>query len=86
MPEICRFHNMIVTMSFNDHNPPHIHIKFNDVDCAVLIIDGSMLIGMLPRKQLILVQGWIEANKNALLFMWGNRLVEGTIFRLPPLL
>jgi len=85
MPEICRFYNMILSMNFNDHNPPHIHIRFNDLDSAILIASGEILVGSLPKKQLLLVQAWIEMNRNALVFMWNNRYVEGTVFQLPPL-
>ena len=85
MPEICRFNNLIITMNFNDHNPPHIHVKYNDIDCSISILNGDTLIGNLPKKQLLLVQAWIEMNKKTLIFMWNNRLEEGTIFKLPPL-
>jgi len=27
MPEICRFLGIVITMYFDDHNPPHIHVK-----------------------------------------------------------
>ncbi len=86
MPEICRFHKMIIYMNFNDHNPPHIHVKYNDVDCSVSITSGEVIIGDIPKKQLILIQAWIEMNRNALEFMWHNRLKEGNIFKLPPIM
>lgn len=86
IPEICRFFNMIISMNFNDHNPPHIHVKYNGLDCSVRISDGNLIIGSLPRKQLLLIQAWIEANKNSLQFMWDNRIKEGHIFKLPPLM
>jgi hypothetical protein len=85
MPEISRFNNMIILMNFNDHNPPHVHIKFNDIDCSVMIQTGEILIGQLPKKQLLMIQAWIEMHKNSLIFMWNNRMEEGTIFKLPPL-
>ena len=85
MPEICRFYNMIIYMNFNDHNPPHIHVKYGDIDCSISITTGEKIIGDIPKKQLVIIQAWIEINKNALTFMWDNRFKEGNLFKLPPL-
>ena len=30
MPEICRFLGIIITMYFNEHNPPHFHARYGD--------------------------------------------------------
>ena len=27
MPEISRFLGIVITMYFNDHNPPHFHVR-----------------------------------------------------------
>jgi hypothetical protein len=27
MPEICRFLGIVITMYFNDHAPPHFHVR-----------------------------------------------------------
>ncbi len=29
MPEICRFLGIIITMYYNDHPPPHFHVRYN---------------------------------------------------------
>jgi len=29
MPEISRFLGIVVSMYFDDHNPPHFHIRFS---------------------------------------------------------
>lgn len=28
MPEISRFYGMVVAMFFNDHEPPHFHVRY----------------------------------------------------------
>ncbi|MBI2291630.1 MAG: DUF4160 domain-containing protein, partial [Betaproteobacteria bacterium] len=28
MPEISRFLGIVITMYFNDHNPPHFHVRY----------------------------------------------------------
>ncbi len=30
MPEISRFLGIVICMYFNDHNPPHFHVEYND--------------------------------------------------------
>lgn len=28
MPEVCRFLGTIITMYYQEHNPPHFHVKY----------------------------------------------------------
>jgi len=42
MPEISRFYGIVVYMFFNDHSPPHFHVKYGDFECTVNIDDGIM--------------------------------------------
>ena len=30
MPEICRFRGIIISINWNDHNPPHFRAKYRD--------------------------------------------------------
>ena len=30
MPEICRFLGISIGMYFDDHNPPHFHVQYNE--------------------------------------------------------
>lgn len=30
MPEISRFLGIIISMYFDEHNPPHFHVKYNE--------------------------------------------------------
>jgi hypothetical protein len=30
MPEISRFLGIIITMYFDEHNPPHFHVRYNE--------------------------------------------------------
>ena len=30
MPEISRFLGIVITMYFNDHNPPHFHVRYEE--------------------------------------------------------
>ena len=30
MPEISRFFGIIIAMFYNEHNPPHFHVRYNE--------------------------------------------------------
>ncbi len=39
MPEISRFFGIIIFMYFDEHNPPHFHVKYNDERAVLSIRD-----------------------------------------------
>jgi len=43
MPEISRFLGMSILMYFDDHNPPHFHVKYNDYRAIISIKDLALL-------------------------------------------
>ena len=58
MPELSRFGGMVIYMLFMDtkqHNKPHVHVYYGDYEAAVGI-DGELLAGSLPKKQLKMVK------------------------------
>lgn len=73
MPILSVFFGIIVRMYFFDnqqHHLPHIHAEYQG-DKAVFAIDsGDLIEGSLPRKQLRLVQAWIELRRDELLADW----------------
>lgn len=40
MPEISRFLGIIISMIYNDHNPPHFHATYGDYKITVEINSG----------------------------------------------
>ena len=57
MPELSRFGGMVIYMLFMDtkqHNKPHVHVYYGDYEAAIGI-DGELLAGSLPKKQLKMV-------------------------------
>ncbi len=73
MPIISMFYGVIIRMYLLDnkqHNLPHIHAKYAEFEASITIGDGEILAGDLPRKQLRLVQAWIELHKDELLANW----------------
>ena len=69
MPEICRFYGIIIKMYFNEHNPPHFHIEYQDYE-AIMNIETGELTGKMSRRALSLVYDWLDENKEALIENW----------------
>ncbi|MDZ5726713.1 MULTISPECIES: DUF4160 domain-containing protein [unclassified Acetobacterium] len=54
IPELCRFYNIVIRMLYSDnfqHHKPHFHVYYNEYEASVGI-DGDVLVGNLPVKQL----------------------------------
>ena len=47
-------------MYFDDHNPPHFHVIYNEYQAAIGINDFTILEGDLPPKALGLVAEWAK--------------------------
>jgi hypothetical protein len=51
VPEICRFFRIVITMFYNDHNPPHFHARYGGQRALVAIDTLTVLEGRLsPRS------------------------------------
>lgn len=88
MPIISMFYGIIVKMYLLDnkqHNLPHIHVKYAEFECVFAIETGDVLIGNLPRKQLRLVQAWIELHTDELLADWEIALSGELPYKIDPL-
>ena len=42
MPEISRFYGIIIKMYFNEHNPPHFHIEYQEYEAIMNIETGEL--------------------------------------------
>jgi len=69
MPEICRFYGIIIKMFYNDHNPPHIHVEYQDFK-AIITINEGIIEGKMPKTALKLIFEWMELHKDDLLNNW----------------
>jgi len=88
MPTISMFYGILVLMFFKDnrrHHLPHIHIRYQNNNASVSIEDGNILDGTLPRKQLRMVQAWIEIHKEELMVDWELAVNGDEPFRIAPL-
>ncbi len=85
MPEISRFFGIIIHMYFNEHNPPHFHVKYNDYRAKIDIETCGIIDGHLPPKVLALVVEWASIHQEELLKNWSDLLLEGKFNKINPL-
>jgi len=58
MPTISMFYGIIINLYFYDdarHHVPHIHAKYQEMDAAFSILDGSVLAGEIPVAKMRMV-------------------------------
>ena len=73
MPEICRFLGIVICMYFDDHNPPHFHVRYNEYRAVLTIQTLNLLDGRLPARVRGLVEEWAELHQEELLSMWESK-------------
>ncbi len=79
MPTICTFWHITIMMFWNDHAPPHFHVRTKDGMKASLNIQTlEVLEGDLKRKTLRVVQDWAELHQAELLADWDLCRLEQT--------
>lgn len=73
------------TLDTQHHHLPHIHVKYAEFNASIAIESGDLLAGEMPRKQMRLVQAWIELRRDELMADW--ELAQGgeMPFKIEPL-
>lgn len=69
------------TMLFKDtqhHNKPHVHVYYGEYEASIGI-DGELLAGSLPRRQMKIVVGWLALHEEEVYAAW-NSAVQGQHF------
>ena len=85
MPEICRFLGISVIMYFNDHNPPHFHVKYNEYRAVLEIGSSRVIEGEVPPRVLGLVVEWAGLHRSELLEDWELIRSTGEFKKIAPL-
>jgi hypothetical protein len=80
MPTIAYFLGIAVRMFYNDHDPPHFHVRYQGFSARVLISSGEVVDGRLPPTVARLVREWTELRRRELVLNWdaarANRQLE----------
>ena len=63
------FFGIIIRMYYapKEHNPPHIHVYYQNANAVINISACAVMKGRLPAKQLRLVYAWIEIHREELI-------------------
>jgi len=70
MPELSRFFGIIITMYYNDHQPPHFHARYGQQKAIVAIRELCVLDGHLSPRAFGLVIEWASVHQAELLEDW----------------
>lgn len=73
MPEISRFLGIIISMYFDEHAPPHFHIRYNEFQATMNITSLNILAGYIPARVRGLVEEWAELHQDKLLRIWDKK-------------
>lgn len=87
MPELCRFYGILIYMVFKDedkHHKPHVHVTYGEYEASIGI-DGELLAGSLPTKQMKLVVGWLALREDELYAAWNNAVRGLPLNKIEPL-
>jgi Domain of unknown function (DUF4160) len=70
MPEISRFFGIIIAMYYNDHPPPHFHVRYGQQKAIIDIQSLAILEGKLSPRVLGLIIEWAATHQAELLQNW----------------
>jgi hypothetical protein len=85
MPLIPEFFGIKIYMYWDKHIPPHFHAEYAGSTILVDIINGVVLRGAFPFKQLKLVTAWCELHREELMSNWESAAAHGEIRHIDPI-
>lgn len=82
VPTLSRFYGIRVTVRFNEHPPPHVHVAYQNDRASISIETLDILVGRLPGRARILFLEWAMLHREELRRAWtaaSQRRNPGTI-------
>ena len=82
------FYGLIVAMYYLDtkqHNLPHIHVIYGEMEGIYEIPSGELIEGSLPTNKEKLIKAWIEIHQEDLLANWQLAASGNKVFSIDPL-
>jgi hypothetical protein len=70
VPRLSEFYGIVVYMYWRDHAPPHFHAIYAGEEAQILISDGTILAGSLPRTAANLAAEWARLHQDELVANW----------------
>ena len=84
MPEISRFLGIVISIYYNEHNPPHFHAEYGEFQITV-VIESGIVNGKFPRRALNAVLEWFVLHKEELMQDWELSLKGKPLNKIKPL-
>jgi hypothetical protein len=84
MPEICRFHGIVIGMFFNEHGTPHFHAVYAGHKVTV-DIESWTVRGEFPAASLRFVLEWASLHKRELSDNWERARKRDPLHPIEPL-
>ena len=85
MPEISRFFGIIIAMFYNDHAPPHFHVRYGAQKALVAIETFAILEGDLSPRVLGMVVEWARMHRGELIEDWNRARRLESLKKIGPL-
>jgi hypothetical protein len=85
VPEISRFLGVVVAMLYNDHVPPHFHVRYGDQRATIGIDPPVVLAGRVPPRVLGLVIEWAALHRAELMADWELARAQQPLVPVAPL-
>jgi hypothetical protein len=85
MPEISRFFGIVVAMYYNDHAPPHFHVRYAQQRAVIGINPAMVLEGRLSPRAQALVLEWAAQYQAELMADWELARRQAPLNRIDPL-
>jgi hypothetical protein len=70
VPEVCRFFGIVIAMFYNDHNPPHFHVRYGEQRALMAVDTLTVLGGRLSPRVLGLLTEWAVLHQDELRENW----------------
>lgn len=85
MPEISRFFGIVVAMYYDDHPPPHFHVRYGEHRAILDIETAAVLFGHLPHRALGMVVEWAVSHRAELEENWARARARAALAPIRPL-
>lgn len=85
MPEISRFFGIVIQMYYDDHSPPHFHVRYAGQRALIAIDSLALIQGHLSPRALGLVMEWAAFHRAELMEDWQLAMSEAVLKPIKPL-
>jgi hypothetical protein len=84
MPEVSRFLGIVIAMFYNDHGPPHFHVRYGEHEVVVRIGSG-VIEGYFPRRARGFLLEWYDLHVDELRDNWERVQTRRALRKIDPL-